>query len=146
MEQKYTEALAILEERFNKDSLIAVATAVDNVPSVRTVDAYYENGCFYSITYALSNKIKQIEENPKVAISGEWFTAHGIGKNMGYILAEENKELHSKLKQAFHAWYDNGHIDETSEYTCVLCIKLEKGVLFNNGKKYEIDFLDQDVK
>jgi Pyridoxamine 5''-phosphate oxidase. len=146
MKENYLEALTILKERFSKDSLIAVATAVENVPSVRTVDAYYEEGCFYSITYALSNKMKQIEENPKVAISGEWFTAHGVGKNLGHLLAEENQELHQKLKKCFSAWYDNGHINEENKNTCILCVELTEGVLFNNGKKYEIDFLNEDVK
>ena len=33
------------------------------------LNAYYEDGSFYIITYALSNKIKQIEKNPNVAIA-----------------------------------------------------------------------------
>ena len=40
-------------------------------------------GSFYIITYALSNKIKQIEKNPNVAIASDWFTAHGKGNNLG---------------------------------------------------------------
>ena len=35
------------------------------------------NGAFYIITYALSNKMKHIENNSAVAIAGDWFTAHG---------------------------------------------------------------------
>ena len=69
---------SILLERFGKDSLIALATTVNNVPYVRTIDAFYENGAFYVLTHALSGKMKQIRENPVVAVSGEWFTAHGI--------------------------------------------------------------------
>lgn len=57
-------------ERFGKDSLIALATVVDGVPNVRTVDSFYENGAFYVLTYALSNKMKQIKKNSVVAISG----------------------------------------------------------------------------
>ena len=51
------EAQEIMNERFGKDSLIALATAVDGMPYVRTVNAYYENGAFYVITYAQSTKI-----------------------------------------------------------------------------------------
>ena len=37
---------AILSARFGKDSLIALATAVDGVPHARTVDAVYIGGAF----------------------------------------------------------------------------------------------------
>ena len=45
------------------------------MPYVRYVNAYYENGAFYIITYALSNKMIHIENNSTVAIAGDWFTA-----------------------------------------------------------------------
>ena len=54
----------ILKERFGKDSLIALATAVKDVPYVRAVNAYYEEGAFYIVTHALSNKMKQLEKTP----------------------------------------------------------------------------------
>ena len=67
--------------------MISLATSVDNIPYVRTVNAYYEDGVFYVITYALSSKICQIKQNPTVAISGDWFTAHGEASDLGYILS-----------------------------------------------------------
>lgn len=105
-----------------------------------TVDSFYEDGCFYTVTYALSNKMKQIAANPTVAVCGEWFTAHGIGENLGYIRAEKNKEIADKLRNAFASWYSNGHVDEEDENTCILCIRLTNGVLFSDGTRYEIDF------
>ena len=73
------EAEQIMVERFGKDTLIALATAADETPSVRYVNAYYENGAFYIITYALSNKMKHIRVNPVVAIAGEWLQPMGRG-------------------------------------------------------------------
>ena len=73
----------LMKERFGKDSILSLATCVEGVPYVR--NGYYEDGAFYIITYGLSNKMKQLEKNPLVAVSGEWFTAHGIGENLGYI-------------------------------------------------------------
>ena len=73
-EQKRQEALCLMIERFGHDTLISAATIDGNRPAVRTVNSYYENGSFYTVTYALSNKMKQIEVNPQVAICGEWFT------------------------------------------------------------------------
>lgn len=90
MKKLSEDAEKIMAERFGKDTIIALATVENEVPSVRYVNAYYEDGAFYIITYALSNKIKHIENNPAVAIAGEWFTAHGKGSNLGYFGKKEN--------------------------------------------------------
>ncbi len=100
MKKISSEAEKIMMERFGKDTVIALATVEDGVPYVRSVNAYYENGAFYIITYARSNKMRQIENNPIVAISGEWFTSHGKGINLGYFKREENQLIAEKLKYA----------------------------------------------
>lgn len=51
------EAEKIMTERFGKDMVIALATVEKGVPYVQYVNAYYENGAFYVITYVFSNKI-----------------------------------------------------------------------------------------
>ena len=105
--KKLTEGIErILVDRFSKDSLISLATASDNIPYVRTVDAYYDNKSFYVLTYALSNKMKQIRVNPQVAISGDWFTARGAGINLGYFGKEENKEIAAKMRDYFSEWIE----------------------------------------
>ncbi|MBE6649042.1 MAG: pyridoxamine 5'-phosphate oxidase family protein [Ruminococcaceae bacterium] len=134
------ECEAILIDRFGKDSIIALATAVENTPYVRNVDAFYEDGAFYVLTHGLSAKMKQIEKNPTVALSGEWFTAKGKGINLGYFGKEENSHIASKMKQVFSAWIDNGHNNFDDINTCILRIELTNGVLFSNGIRYEIDF------
>jgi len=134
------EAQAIMKERFGRDTLIALATVDNGSPSVRAVNAYYEDGSFYIITYALSNKMRHIERNPSVAVCGEWFTAKGTGENMGHILADGNKDIAANLRDAFSAWYGNGHIDESDPNTCILRIKLTQGVLMSHGTRYEIVF------
>lgn len=135
-----TKALEVMIERFGHDTLISLATLDGNIPAVRIVNSYYENGAFYIITYALSNKMKQIEANSTVAICGEWFTAHGVGENMGYICDERNTEIAAKLRKAFSAWYSNGHINESDPNTIILRIRLTDAVLFNHGTRYDIDF------
>ena len=114
------EAEAIMKERFEKDTVIALAAAEDGIPYVRNVNAYYEDGAFYIITYALSNKMKQLEKNPVAAITGEWFTAHGKGVNLGWFGKKENREVSGKLRDAFHEWIDNGHNDFDDENTIIL--------------------------
>ena len=131
----------ILDQKFGYDNLISIATVDENTPYVRTVNSYYENGVFYTITHALTKKMKQIEKNPKVAIcSNDWFCGHGIGENIGHICDEKNAELASKLRAVFAEWYDNGHTNEKDPNTCILKIRLTDAVLYCDGKKYDINF------
>ena len=135
------EIQAIMNERFGHDTLLSLATVDSGIPNVRIVNSYYEDGSFYVITYALSHKMKQINKNSAVAVCGEWFSAHGIGENLGHILKKENEEIADKLRQAFAEWYSNGHTDENDTHTCILRIKLTDGILFHNGVKYNINFI-----
>lgn len=134
------EVKNILTERFGRDTLIALATESGGKPYVRTVNAYYEDGAFYVITHALSNKMQQLAQNPAAAIAGEWFTAHGRGVSLEYIGKEENHRIADRLKEAFSAWLNNGHVDMQDENTVLLCIQLETGTLFSHGTRYDIEF------
>ena len=130
------EAEKIMIERFGKDTVIALATVENGVPYVRSVNAWYENGAFYIITYAKSNKIKQIECNPAVAIAGDWFTAHGKGMSLGWFGKAENRAISEKLKTAFSEWIDNGHNYFEDENTIILCVELTDGLLLSHGTRY----------
>ncbi len=140
MEKLNEETKRLMEERFGKDSIIALATMEHEMPHVRYVNAHYEDGAFYVITYGLSNKMRQIEGNPDVAIAGDWFTAHGKGENLGFFGREENKEIAGTLREAFSEWIDNGHNNFSDTNTCILCIRLTEGVLFSHGTRFDIDF------
>ena len=138
MKKLSEEAEKIMTERFGKDTVIALATAENEVPYVRYVNAYYEDGAFYTITHALSNKMKHLKNNSAVAIAGEWFTAHGKGINLGYFGKEENRRIAEKLRGVFSEWIDNGHNDFSDENTIILCVELTDGLLFSHGTRYEI--------
>lgn len=134
------EAEEILIERFGKDSIIALATTVDNTPYVRNVNAFYMDGAFYILTYGLSNKMRQLEANPIVAIAGDWFTAHGKAVNLGYFGNVENEYIASKMKSIFGEWINNGHNNLGDVNTCILRIELMDGLLLAHGTRYELDF------
>ena len=139
---KYDEAITILVERFARDRDISIATLEDGRPYVRMVDAYYENGAFYTVTSALSNKIKHIEENSEVAVCGEWFSGHGIGENLGHVLDEKNAPIMATLREAFAHWYI-AHVDESDPNRCLLRVKLTDGILIHEGATFAIDFINQ---
>ncbi|MBO5165220.1 MAG: pyridoxamine 5'-phosphate oxidase family protein [Lachnospiraceae bacterium] len=137
--KKWSEdAEKIMLERFGKDSVIALATTMSGVPYVRSVNAFYEDGAFYVLTYGLSNKMKQIEANPIVAIAGDWFTAHGKGINLGYFGKLENEDIAKKMRVVFAEWIDNGHNNFEDENTCILCIELTDALLLSHGTRYEL--------
>lgn len=131
------QANKILNERFGKDSLIAVATCEWNTPHVRAVDAYYLNGAFYCVTYARSNKMRQIEKNPVVGLCGEWFTGHGIAQSLRHVLLEENRAMMDILRPAFAGWYSLGHVNEEDPNTILLKITLTDGVIMDHGNRIE---------
>lgn len=137
MKRMEPEAEKIMIERFGKDTVIALATVENGVPSVRYVNAFYEDGAFYSITHAQSNKIRQIERDPAVAIAGDWFTAHGKGINLGCFGKAENRAIAGKLKTAFAEWIGNGHNDLEDENTIILRVELTDGLLLSHGTRYE---------
>ncbi len=151
----FQEGYLLLDAKFGggKDNIISVATIAvqpsENgaiLPSVRALDALYDNGCFYISTNAKSNKMKQIENNPEVSIcsASEMFTASGIGKNLGWVLDPKNSEIRGKLRSAFAAWYDLAN-NENDKNCCILEIKLVKGILNINHweKLYHMDFINK---
>lgn len=132
------EAERVLLERFSHDSLISLATAVEQTPHVRHVNAYYDSGAFYVLTHALSGKMRQIALNPQVALAGEWFTGHGRAVNLGAFRREENRAIADRMRLEFAAWLDNGHVNLEDEHTIILRIELTDGVLFSHGVRYDI--------
>ena len=151
----YEEGLKLLDEKFgnNKDNLISLATIAREPsaggkprPVVRDVDAYYEDSAFYVVTYAKSNKMQQIAQNPEVAIAvcGEWLTAIGTGENLGWVLDPKNADIRAKLRTTFAAWYDDAN-NEKDENCCILAIRLTRGTLNINHweKLYHMDFVNK---
>lgn len=148
----FEEGFKLVEEKFGngKDNLISVATIAREPgeggrprPVVRCVDAYYEDGTFYAVTYAKSNKMLQIAQNPEVSIasSQEMFTANGTAENLGWVLSPQNSGIRAKLREAFSSWYDMAN-NEQDENCCILAIRLTKGTLNVNHweKLYFMDF------
>ncbi len=151
---KYDEAMKLLDEKMgNKDGLISLSTialepGVDGRcrPAARLVDAYYEDGAFYTVTYATTAKMLQIEKNPEVAVCiiVENFTADGIAENLGWVCDEKNVEMMKKLREIFAAWYKDANNDEDKN-TCLLRVRLTKG-LWNNpheGIRKWVDFVNK---
>lgn len=148
----YEEGMRLIEETFGngKDNVISLATIARELgsngkprPVVRSVNAFYKEGVFYTVTHKQSNKILQINQNPEVSVAGclEMFTANGIGEDLGWVLDPKNAELRDNLRTVFAEWYDMAN-NEKDKNCCILAIHLTKGTLNVNHweKLYHIDF------
>ena len=132
------EAKKIMMERFGKDTVIALATIEKEVPYVRYVNAYYENGAFYIITYALSNKNQTYRKQS--CCCNSWWVVYGTWKGAAIWAILEKKRivwLLKKLKNVFAEWIDNGHTDFNDENTIILRVELTDGLLLSHGTRYE---------
>lgn len=140
----FNEAISVMKELYGRDVAMSLATVNGDKANIRVVNAYYKENAFYITTYNLSNKMKEIAKNPNVALNYNLFVAHGIGKNIGNPLEEQNRELREELKQIFCAFYDK-HVCEEDTNTCILKITLTDSLIFTNDYKYIIDFKHKDA-
>ncbi|MCL2816454.1 MAG: pyridoxamine 5'-phosphate oxidase family protein, partial [Oscillospiraceae bacterium] len=81
----------------------------------------------------------------------DWFSGHGTGENLGWVLDGGNAAIMAKLREAFAAWYTGGHVNENDENTCLLRVKLTDGVLIDHEKKYgewryALDFVNKTAE
>lgn len=154
---EFEEGYQLVEEKLGKgkDNIIALATIGKELtsenkprPIVRSVDAYYEEGIFYIVTYQKSNKMQQISQNQEVSIAGfsEMFTAIGKAENLGWVLEPKNAEIRTKLRVAFASWYDMAN-NENDHDCCILAIHLIKGTYNHNHweKLYHMDFVNKTI-
>lgn len=129
----------LLKDRFNgTNHLIYMATSTHNIPSIRSLTPYYHEGSFYVITSKTSNKTSQIKDNPNVAICGYFFNASALAQIIGPL--KQYPELSRKLKEYCRDWINLGKVNLESDDTCILEIKIQKGYIIDNEKRYEIDF------
>ena len=153
----YDEAMRVLEEKFGRqDVLISLSTiaqlpnaAGNPVPAARIVDAFYEDGSFYTVTNATSTKMLEIAKNPEVAICFivENFTANGIGENLGWVCDEKNAQIMAKVRPIFAAWYNDANND-ADHNTCLLRVRMTDGVWndAHKGIRDEIDFVNKTAQ
>lgn len=152
---RYEEGLQLIEDSCGngKDNVIALSTIALETdtdkkpcPSVRDVDAFYEDGVFYVITTATSNKIQQIAENNQVAfaVCFEGISGNGTGENLGWVLDPKNAGLREKLRKVFSDWYDQAN-NEQDENCIILAIRIKKAVIFRDhgAVRYNMDFVNK---
>ncbi len=141
----YEKSLAVLTELFGRDCQFALATVKDNVPSVRVVDTFYEDGAFYIVTYNTSQKAMEISANERVALCDNLYRFSGTAHIIGHPLQEENNRIRSKLIAAFEPWYFK-HNDESDANMCYIKFEPEHGFFYQDGTGYNVDFQNRTAQ
>jgi len=135
----YEEGLGVLETLFARDYQFALATSNNNIPAVRFIDTFYDNGVFYIVTSRKSNKVKEIEHNPVVSLSKDLYRFTGIARNIGHPLLKENLKIREKLIKVFEPWYF-AHNNENDENMCYIKVDLSQGLFYKDGTGYKVNF------
>lgn len=137
--ETYEKSLKVLEELFARDYTFVLATVKENVPSQRVIDTYYEDGCFWIVTYAKSNKVAELEQNPNVSLCNTFHAFTGKAYNVGHPLKKENAQIREKLIKVFEPWYF-AHNNENDENMCYVKVNIEAGFFHKDGVGYKVDF------
>lgn len=141
----FEKSLEVLSELFGRDYTFVMATVKNNVPVQRVVDTFYYEGEFWIVTYALSNKVKEIANNPEVSLCNTFHTFSGKAYNAGHPLKSKNSEIRSKLINVFESWYF-AHNNENDENMCYVRVKLESGFFHKDGIGYKVDFFEKTAE
>jgi len=141
----YADCLNILESTFGKDCTFVLATSCDNVPTQRVVDTFYCDGAFWIVTYATSQKVKQIKINPNVSLCNSFNIFKGRAQFEGHPLDKKNIVIRQKLIKAFEPWYF-GHNNENDGNMCYIRVVPTVGFFHTKGNGYKIDFVGKCVE
>lgn len=141
----YERAMEVMKELFSKDCVYALATSNNSRPSLRMVDAYYEEGSFYVVTYAGSTKVKDLQVNKNVSLCSKGYCFEGSACLIGHPLAPSNSQIREKLIQVFEPWYFK-HNNEGDEAMCYVKIDLEHGFFYKDGTGYKVNYADRTAE
>lgn len=138
-------ACSLLEQQIGGNSELPLATGTDGAVSVRIVNGHYRDGAVYVLTNASTHKIGELTRNPHAALCKGLLQAWGIGENLGGPKEEKNRELREELKRAFADFYGVDY-NEDDPASCVLKIRLEAAVVFDDRSKFVVDFKTRTAK
>ncbi len=140
----YDQSLQTLHDLFAKDCQFALATASGSVPSVRIVDTFYDDGAFYVVAHASTQKVREIAANEHVSLCHNLYRFSGKAQNIGHPLQPQNSGIRAKLSKAFALWYFK-HNNEQDEKMCYIRINLTSGFFYRDGKGYAVDFTQKSA-
>lgn len=144
MNEMIEKATQILQENIGQDKLMALATRNGEGVAVRTVNVFTDQGCFYFITEADSNKYRQMSENEQVALSVDAIQIAGSVTLLDHPCSASNqaiaKVIEAQLPQRLARYAAN---------PVMRLIKVTPAqasfILLHTGDGYVIDFAEHQA-
>lgn len=135
---KESKVLEYLKDRYQHDTIMLIATAHDNVPSVRSIDTFYFEDSFYIVSDLSSTYVKELSNNQEVMISDgahNRFSCKAIV--LGHPLEENNKQIRDIFLRMF-SWYEEVNNEEL-ESVCLIKVTPYKGYFHKEKQGYAFD-------
>lgn len=141
---KESGLLDILSERYGQDTILLIATAKDNVPTVRSVDSFYYDGSFWIVTDTRTNYVQEILSNTYAMISDAGHNRFWCEAEMvGHPLDDKNLAIREVYMKMFHHWYKEVNNEELKT-TCFVKVTPYKGYLHKDKQGYNFN-IKEDV-
>lgn len=137
--------LEILTEKYQNDTILLIATARENVPTVRSVDSFYFDGSFWIVTDRRCNYVKEIQDNEYVMISDGGHNRFWCKAVIaGHPLEPCNESIRKVFLRVFSHWYQEVNNEEL-ESVCYIQATPYKGYVHKDKLGYHFDMTDDNV-
>jgi len=142
---KKSQITNILKEKYSDDTILLIATAKDNVPSVRSVDTFYHDGSFWIVTDLSCSYVKEIQSNKHVMISDGGHNRFWCNAEVaGHPLDEGNKAIREVFMKVFHNWYKEVNNEELKS-VCYIKVTPHKGYVHKDKLGYSFNVSEDTV-
>lgn len=135
----------MIQERYSQDTVLLIATASDNVPSLRSVDTFFYEDSFWIVSGLEANYVQEIKNNPFTMISDgghNRFRCEAVVT--GHPLDEQNLEIREVFLQMFHHWYKEVN-NEDLKTVCYIKVTPYKGYFHKDKVGYSFDIKEDTV-
>lgn len=134
----------MIHEKYQNDTILLIATAKENIPTVRSVDSFFFEDSFWIVTNLACNYVKEIQSNPYVMISDGGHNRFWCKAVVtGHPLDEINLPIREVFLKVFHHWYKEVN-NEALDSVCYVKATPYKGYVHKDKIGYTFN-LDEDV-
>lgn len=130
----FDQSITVLEELFSRNREFVLATVRGGVPAQRVVDAFYDDGAFWFLTHAQSNKVEEIRCNSHVSLCREFHNFNGVARFVG-----EQPSVKRRLDKPHEPWYFIPS-DHRARSMCYIRVELSHAFFHKDGVGYKVDF------
>ncbi len=135
----------ILKEKYSEDTILLIATANENVPTVRSVDSFYYEGSFWIVTDLSCNYVKEIQSNKHAMISDGGHNRFWCNAEVtGHPLDENNKSIREVFMRVFSNWYKEVN-NEDRKSVCYVKVTPYKGYIHKDKVGYSFNIAEDTV-